>query len=347
MSWGIAYADRLTWASDADLAAALDDALALGAGWVRHDLSWYDLQPDNATTYRWDRSDRWVTAALARGLKVLGTLAYAPPWARGGGTGWSATPPTDPAAYAKFAGAVAARYKGRVAAYELWNEPNSPAFWATPDPARYAALYAAGAKAVRAADPAATLLLGGLTANDGTGGSIRPGVFLDAAMAAGAADFDAVAYHPYTYPHLASEVTTWRTPWERITTDVAGGPALTTVLRNRGSKAAVWLTEFGAPTQGPAAVTEQQQAAIVLDGIATAKAQGLGGLFIHTDRDPAAGGSEAYGLRRADGTPKAAYAALASPVTRRTKTGVDATCSRCPGVMVLWRDRALHTTHLT
>jgi hypothetical protein len=59
-----------------------------------------------------------------------------------------------------------------------------------------------------------------------------------------------------------------------------------------------------------------------------------------------------FGLLRNDGTPKPAYVALRqvlheAVITRRTKTSTDARCTRCPGVMVLWADRALHTAHLT
>ena len=32
-------------------------------------------------------------------------------------------------------------------------------------------------------------------------------------------------------------------------------------------------------------------------------------------------------------------------ITRRTKTSVDARCSLCPGVMILWQDRAKHLDH--
>ena len=50
---GISYGNSLMWSNDQDLAAALDDAVKLGAGWVRLDLAWDDIQPDNAYTYDW------------------------------------------------------------------------------------------------------------------------------------------------------------------------------------------------------------------------------------------------------------------------------------------------------
>ena len=65
-----------------------------------------------------------------------------------GGSFWSAHPdlPYDP-----------------VTTYEVWNEPNLATFWCPrPDPAAYARIYLAAHQAIHAADPEATVLLGGL-----------------------------------------------------------------------------------------------------------------------------------------------------------------------------------------
>ena len=45
-------------------------------------------------------------------------------------------PPSDPSDYARFAGALAKRFAGRVAAWEIWNEEDASLWWASgPDPA--------------------------------------------------------------------------------------------------------------------------------------------------------------------------------------------------------------------
>jgi hypothetical protein len=87
------------------------------------------------------------------------------------------SPPARVEDLAALAGALAERY-GRngtfweenpdaeyvpVTRYEIWNEPNLASFWCpVPDPSAYAALADATADAIRAVDPRATLILGGL-----------------------------------------------------------------------------------------------------------------------------------------------------------------------------------------
>ena len=56
------------------------------------------------------------------------------------------------------------RYKDRIHTWELWNEPDNRDYW-TGTPGQYAALLREGAAAVRAADPSAKVVLGGLAWN--------------------------------------------------------------------------------------------------------------------------------------------------------------------------------------
>ena len=73
----------------------------------------------------------------------------------------NAPPPAD--AYADFMRRLAAHFRGRVGAYEIWNEPDEGIFWegeATPD--AYAALLKPAYSAVKSADPAAKVGVGGL-----------------------------------------------------------------------------------------------------------------------------------------------------------------------------------------
>jgi hypothetical protein len=182
---GISPGQSVLWSDDATLHADLDAVAASGAGWLRLDVDWPTVEPE-AGRRDWSAVDRVVDAARDRDLRVLGLLAYTPEWARPPGTTTHA-PPLDPAAFAEFAGAAAARYRDTVDAWEVWNEPNLPDFWEPrPDPAAYAALLAPTAAAVRAADPGTTVLTGGLAPahTDGDGG-VAPGDFLAAVYPAG------------------------------------------------------------------------------------------------------------------------------------------------------------------
>src|SRR5689334_5360288 len=88
-------------------------------------------------------------------------------------------PPTTPAEihdYADYIGRAAAHFKGRTAGWEVWNEPDGPKFWAgnppfdedhlSRDASDYARLLKASHAAIKAADPGATVVAGGLTGSD-------------------------------------------------------------------------------------------------------------------------------------------------------------------------------------
>ena len=98
-----------------------------------------------------------------------------------GGAFWAAHPelPADP-----------------IRSWQIWNEPNTPNFWApAPDPAAYADLLRTAAAAIRAADPAAEVVTAGLPASDR---GVPLETFLDGMYDAGAGgSFDTLAVHPY------------------------------------------------------------------------------------------------------------------------------------------------------
>ncbi|MDH6116445.1 hypothetical protein ABH930_000844 [Kitasatospora sp. GAS204A] len=329
---GISYGDTLTWKDDPGLATGLGDAVDTGAKWVRVDLSWDDIQPDSSKTYEWQRFDRVLSAAKARGLEVLPTIGYTPKWARKAGcTDDNSCPPANPAAFAAFATAAAKRYAPQgIHTWEVWNEPNIP-FWApAPDPAAYTQLLADTSKALRAADPKAYILLGGLAAVS-TGqdtGYVSQGDFLTAVCKLGANKLvDAISYHPYTYPYLPSAKTSFGTAME----DISSTPGnLVAILTTYGTpNMPIWITETGAATNGPGTVTdgtnitpqtthvtEQYQAAIASDTIRAAAANPhVAAVFWFSDQDTGQASdkqhrSEFYGLRRYDGSPKPALGAL-------------------------------------
>lgn len=332
---GLAYGDELPGMDAAGLASALDDAVTVG-GTVRLDVSWADVQHDGPGVWDWSGLDRVLAATRARGLDVIGVVAYTPAWARVAGCDDEKCRPASYADFAAFAGAAAARYgAGGIGAWEIWNEPNNAAFWMpAPDPADYAAMLEPAAAAIRAADPGAVVLAGGLAAVPDAGGSVAAARFLRALCARGAAALvDGVAYHPYTYPLLASDRPEgFSTAWNAMRD---GPESLRGVLDDAGATAMpVWITEYGAPTGGPGSasdgtpesidettthVTEARQAEIARDSVAAARADGgVAALVWYSGRDRGTDPADAenfYGLRRADGSPKPALAALREAVS--------------------------------
>ena len=324
---GLAFGDQLRRMSDAELATALDDTVDLGASWIRVDVSWAAVQPDSGAAYDWSGTDRVVQAASARGLRVLGILTYTPPWARAPGCVTFTCPPRDAAQFAAYAGAVAGRYGDRVSAYEVWNEPNTAKFWTGPDPAAYGLLLRATVPRIQEAAPGTPVLLGGLAANPGgLGVVLAPDFLARACQEQACAGVAGVGYHPYTFPATAVDTTADLTAWQRMTQPSAWGPSLRTVMTQVGlGDRRLWLTEYGAPTDGDTAgeapsgcttcVTEQEQAEIVASGISAARAAPdvVGAVFVYSWRDLGTGPSreDHFGLVRTDGSRKPAFDAFA------------------------------------
>src|SRR5438132_1581089 len=74
-------------------------------------------------------------------------------------------PPKDLQDYANFVRAVASRYKGRIRAYEIWNEPNLAREWCGKPPSgkEYVQLLKLAYETIKAADPTAWIISAGLS----------------------------------------------------------------------------------------------------------------------------------------------------------------------------------------
>ncbi len=133
-----------------------------GAGWVRFQIPWFAMEPTNG---EWDPLpfDRMIDSMNAAGVNVLGVVAKAPDWAV------SPDPQTfleNPAEFQEFMAFVADRYKGKVQAWEIWNEQNlayEVGGYVNVDD--YIEMLKAGSEGVRASDPDAIIVFGGLTPN--------------------------------------------------------------------------------------------------------------------------------------------------------------------------------------
>ena len=187
---------------------------ATGVGVVREDAFWSRVEPQpprNGTHhYNWTAPDAIASALARNGLRWYPILDYSTTWdgTLSGPKGWKSAP-ADPTEFAAYAAAFAGRYGTGgsfwadnpslpmlpVQTYEVWNEPNLSDFWPETRGAadRYGELLAATAPALRAADPAGRVVVGGLSP---TG----LGEFLDEVEARQPgliATMDAVGFHPY------------------------------------------------------------------------------------------------------------------------------------------------------
>jgi hypothetical protein len=96
-------------------------ARSTNVGWVRVDFVWSVIEPQRGV---WDfgQPDAIVNESLANGQQVLAILHFVPAWASGSTN--QNVPPLTTTDWAEFVRQVAIRYSGRVAAYEIWNEPD-------------------------------------------------------------------------------------------------------------------------------------------------------------------------------------------------------------------------------
>jgi hypothetical protein len=230
--------------TDAQRAAVLDSLRWAGSTSVRIDVSWGMLQPTSRTSYDpWGVAfvDRVIAMTNQRGMKPLIMLWMTPGWANGR-TG-DRTLPTNPADYARVATFAATKWRGKVAGWEVWNEPNSPGYMTGADPVAYTRLLKAAYPAFKAGDPTTPVITGGVEYNDTD--------WLTRMYNAGAkGSFDAIATHPYmgvadADPATPDDGTKW-------TLTHAAAVHRLMVARGDGAKK-LWFTEFGWSSHATAA----------------------------------------------------------------------------------------------
>lgn len=324
-AFGIAAGSSLSHLSDRELSTELDAIAATGAGWIRFDIDWSIVQADSISKYDWSGSDRLTAASAQRHLRVLAILDYTPAWARS--SACKDTPkcqPANSADFANFAKAAAKRYNSSVHAWEIWNEPNNPMFWAPKsEPRAYAALLADAYAAIHSVDISATVITAGLSPQSTSDNSRSPIDFLKALYASGAKPyFDAVADHPYTFP--LTPTSSGDHAWRQMA--AATNSLRQTMLDNNDGSKKLWITEFGAPTGGPGPVAtlssdnldqhpyvvdEALQAKALTDAIILYKSYPWAGPFMYYSFQDAGTSADTnenfFGLVRSNGSHKAAY----------------------------------------
>ena len=290
---------------------------AIGIVSIRLEADWSSVQARGPKKFRWAPLDRVVRSVRAAGMSVDLIIDGCPAWAAKAGTSGDVSPtPARPAAFARFAGEVAARYAPTgVRMFEIWNEPNSAVFWSPkPNPAAYTADLKAAYASIKRADRSAFVVSGGLApeVNDGT--NINAITFLQDMYAHGAkGSFNAVGYHPYSYPALPDSYQSW-SGWSQMGQT---RPSIRSVMTSHGdSRKQVWITEVGAPSSGPDGVGQAAQGTDLSQAIAnTRNTSWIGGLYLYSWQDE--GTSQAtdenwFGLVTATGAHKAAYTAVAT-----------------------------------
>lgn len=190
----------LSWREDI---AERDLQLVEDAGftWVKQEFTWREIEGEGKGLFDWEQSDRIMNQIDAHGLKVIIRLGLQPEWAGGGYP--EVGPPDNLQDFADFAQAVAERYKGRIDAYQIWNEPNLAREWGNrpPNAAEYTAMLKISYETIKAVDPAPIIISAGMAATTRNDAIARPDIFYIQEMYdAGAAPyFDALGVQALGY----------------------------------------------------------------------------------------------------------------------------------------------------
>ncbi len=235
-------------------------ARELHAAVIRTEVPWSVLEPaeNQFNSGALAFMDRLVNDAAGAGIKVIMTVDSTPCWASSapssilskcsvssGGTA-NAWPPSNPSTYASFVADLASRYGTRLAAIEIWNEPdqaNEFYFAGREKAVHYAAVLRAAYPAIKAANPNVPVLAGSLVGSNG--------VFLRALYAAGIKGYyDGLSVHFYTVT-------------------LADLRSIHKVQLENGDDTPLWLNEFGWSSCWPKQKIQQEQGCVTTKTQAT------------------------------------------------------------------------------
>lgn len=232
--------------------AGLDNAYLsreVGFGWGKGFAFWERIEQEPGV-YDWRDVDNTVERYEQAGLQIFLRVDRTPTWARPPDTIGS-HPPTDMEAYARFLEALAARYQGRVAVYELWNEPNLSYEWGGlfPDPVKYVEMLRVARPALLRGDPDAKLVVGALAVTSTSDLSMDDLEWMEQFyQALGPHDgtlYDAFSTHPYGFAQPPDFPPDQGLGLRRLEAHRA-------IMEKYGDPVPLWLTELGYPRNAPA-----------------------------------------------------------------------------------------------
>jgi len=183
----------------------LDLIAAAGFKFVRQDFFWGSIERSKGQ-YDWSEYDGLMEQLDRRGIRAYFILDYSNPLYEESVTATNpvthvvekhtvASPqhPESVEAFARWAAAAARHYHGRKIIWEIWNEPNIDFWKPKPNMEQYATLALATCRAIRAAEPEATVV--------GPATSGFPWDFLESSFKSGLLEYlDGVSVHPYRPP---------------------------------------------------------------------------------------------------------------------------------------------------
>jgi hypothetical protein len=235
----------------------------LGVSWVLSTFYWSRIEP---APEEWDftRYDSLVDNCKNHGKKILAVLAYDTPWLYKNGKTRKYISPENLPRYLRFVEETVNRYRGKVDAWEIWNEPNW-FFWKGPKK-DYFELARVTAQRIRELDPETPVLLGAFWRT--------PNSFIREMFKYGALEnAKAIAFHPYgTTPKAVL----------KLYDDFLA------ILEQYHFTGDIWVTEVGYPTGGlyPNKTSENKMPSTVVKTLTGIASRGARAIFWYQFFDP-------------------------------------------------------------
>jgi len=321
--------------SDQAKSFVVGDVQQVGFNWANHQVEWQEIEPAPGQ-FNWTELDNIVNTLNAGNLKILLSVAHAPEAYRSPSSGLM---PSDPATFQNVMQQMATRYRGKVQAYELWNEENlaREAGASNINPNTYLPLLKAGYAGVKAGDSSALALLGALspTGNTTAGVSTDDLAYLQQLYAINGGEvrnyYDALAAHLSGFSNPPD--CTPATPECSLSGGYNNDPSFFAFYRlgqyeqvlqtNNDASKQMWLTEFGycaneTPPPGYEyckSISEDTQARFLVQAIEMARTTPyVGGLMIwnlnYQVAVPQSDEKWGFGVLRSDWSGRPAFFAL-------------------------------------
>jgi hypothetical protein len=136
-----------------------------GFGWVKQRFEWRFIEKTKKDAWEWQEPDRIVNAINSTGLGLVARIDNQPDWARRDKIFPAVGPPDKMEDWKDYVQQIAERYRGKILAYEIWNEPNLAREWGNvkPDPAAYVAMLKVAYTEIKKLDQNAIVISAGLS----------------------------------------------------------------------------------------------------------------------------------------------------------------------------------------
>jgi len=209
---------------------------------------------------------RAARSARAQGMEPLVILGFPPDWASsaraeaGAERLWVHAPARN--AWSAYVEGVARQYRDVVRCWEVWNEPNTEAFWQPrPDARAYLETLKTAYAAAKRGNPRCKVVMPGLAGPS----DARAGMaYMEQLLAMGGGRYcDAISIHPYRL----------RPPEETgLAEDIRH---IAKACASRGPSKPIWITETSWPSEAATGSSERRQAALLARSYVLALSTGL------------------------------------------------------------------------